>query len=92
MPRTCSFYAIYSAEAISPETNTKETPNAVIDELLDVRAQFHEKARNNIHRAQQRQKEYYDARHDSNHVSYVVCRVNHYSIITCKAYKLVQKL
>ena len=64
---TCS---CHSAKTISPETNAKESPDAVIDELLDIRTQYHDKARNNIHRAQQRQKEYYDSRHDSNHVSY----------------------
>lgn len=59
----CSFH---SSKATS---NTEEQPDAVIDELLDIRTQFHDKARNNIQRAQQRQKEYYDSRHDSNHVS-----------------------
>jgi hypothetical protein len=54
------------AETVPSETNTTEPPDAVIDELLDIRAQFHDKARNNIYRAQQRQKEYYDSRHDSN--------------------------
>ena len=48
---------------------TPEMTDAIIDELLDVRAQFHEKARNNIQRAQHRQKEQYDVRHDSKHVS-----------------------
>lgn len=57
-----------SEERLTSETGTEEA-DAIIDELLDVRAQFHEKARNNIKKAQQRQKEFYDARHDSNHVS-----------------------
>ena len=58
-----------NAATLSPETSTEGTSNAIIDKLLEVRAQFHEKARSNIQRAQQRQKEFYDARHDSNHVS-----------------------
>ena len=64
--KKCSFH---SANTVSTKTTTKEPPDAVIDDLLDIRAEFHDKARINIHRAQQRQKEYYDSRHDSNHVS-----------------------
>ena len=58
-----------NAATLSPVKTTEGTSDAIIDKLLDVRAQFHEKARNNIQRAQQQQKEFYDARHDSNHVS-----------------------
>ena len=54
---------------LSSEPTTEGTYDAIIDELLDIRAQFHEKARSNIKRAQERQKEFYDTRHDSNHVS-----------------------
>lgn len=66
-----------STERISSDTDIKGTSEAIIHELLDVRVQFHEKARNNIHRAQQRQKQFYDARHDSNHVSAFRCFVSY---------------
>ena len=45
-----------------------EPSDGVMEKLLDVRKQCHDRAHSNIQNAQQRQKEYYDAKHDSNHV------------------------
>ena len=46
-----------------------ESTNTMMEKLLDVMKQYHDKARNNIQSAQKRQKEYYDAKQDSKHVS-----------------------
>ena len=54
---------------------TPEMTDAII-ELLDVRAQFHEKAQNNIQRAQHQQKEQYDVRHYSKNVSDSACSLH----------------
>ena len=43
--------------------------------LLAIKEEYHQKAHNNIRNAQQRQKLYYDARHDSHHVSLLIFMV-----------------
>ena len=40
------------------------TPEEIMQQLLDVREKYHQKAYTNIRIAQERQKNYYDARHD----------------------------
>lgn len=52
---------------LSTDTDA-EPSDGVMEKLLEVRKQYHDKAHSNIQNAQQRQKEYYDAKHDSNHV------------------------
>ena len=52
-------------DANKANTTIKET----MEELLDMREQYQQKAHENIRRAQERQKTYFDAKHDSNHVS-----------------------
>ena len=54
-----------STQPVSPSSVTKH----VIDKLIELRGQYKEKATNNIKKAQERQKKYYDAKHDSHHVS-----------------------
>ena len=60
----------------------------VMGRMVDVRREYHEKALNNIQRAQERQKCYYDAKHDSNHVSDVnnvlLCKHNFVYFINIK--------
>lgn len=63
----CSFCS--DAETVYSEFDTIEQLDSVVEELLSLRTQFHDQARNNVQTAQQRQKEYYDSRHDSHHVS-----------------------
>ena len=55
-----------STEPVSPPSVTEN----VIDKLIELRGQYKE-ATNNINKAQERQKKYYDAKHDSHHVSIV---------------------
>ena len=45
------------------------TPDKMIANMLEMRKEYHQKAQSNIKRAQERKKEYFDAKHDSNHVS-----------------------
>ena len=45
------------------------TPDEMITNMLELRKEYHQKAQSNIKRAQERQKEYFDAKHDSHHVS-----------------------
>ena len=60
----------------------------VMGRMVDARREYHEKALNNIRRAQERQKCYYDAKHDSNHVSDVnnvlLCKHNFVYFINIK--------
>ena len=55
-----------ATEHSSSHTDTFEE---TMQKLLDVREQYHQRAHCNIRVAQKRQKMYYDAKHDSNHVS-----------------------
>lgn len=50
------------------ETNDGGSTHEVMEQMLDMRKEYHQRAHANIKRAQERQKEYYDAKHDSNHV------------------------
>ena len=54
-----------STEPVSPPSVTDN----VINKLIEFRGQYKEKATNNINKAQERQKKYYGAKHDSHHVS-----------------------
>ena len=64
-----------STEQVSPPSFTKN----VTDKLIKLRGQYKEKA-TNINKAQERQK-YYDAKHDSHHVSsihiHALCTIIH---------------
>ena len=51
------------------DANKASTIMETMEELLDMRQQYQQKAHENIRAAQERQKTYFDAKHDSNHVS-----------------------
>ena len=50
--------------------NNANTIEDIIGELLDLRENYHQQAHRNIHAAQERQKMYFNAKHDSNHVGF----------------------
>ena len=58
-------------EASTPVTEHSgvNTMEETIQQLLEMRKQYHDKACINIQNAQERQKTQYDVKHDSNHVS-----------------------
>ena len=43
----------------------------LVAQMLAVRKEYHQKACANIKRAQEQQKEYFDVKHDSNHIGSV---------------------
>ena len=57
-----------ASDDVASSTDTTYSED-ILEELLDMREKYHARARDNIQKAQQKQKEYYDARHNSNHVS-----------------------
>ena len=60
---------VHNKENVADVVNTSDALENIIEQLLDVREKYQQKARKNIEIAQERQKTYYDAKHDSNHVS-----------------------
>ena len=75
-PRKAIDYELKTArdveEASTPVTEHRDDVNTMeetIQQLLEMREQYHDKAHINIQNAQERQKIQYDAKHDSNHVS-----------------------
>ncbi len=59
-------------ELAMEEDNTKLISDQVIEKTIEklvyVRRKYHENAHNNIRAAQERQKHYFDAKHDTHHV------------------------
>ena len=60
------------AERLSAAASSEpDTLEETIQDLLDMREHYHQRAHSNIRIAQERPKKYYDAKHDSKHVSLV---------------------
>ena len=60
------------AEGLSAAASSEpDTLEETIQDLFDMREHYHQRAHSNIHFAQERHKKYYDAKHDSKHVSLV---------------------
>ena len=57
------------SEVDSVQVSTADKKEAIIHDLVKLREQYKDKATDNIHKAQDRQKKYYDAKHDTRHVS-----------------------
>ena len=49
-------------------SNDSDNLEDTIQQLLDVREHYHQRAHSNISIAQERQQMFYDSKHDSNHV------------------------
>lgn len=62
--------ATTKSETQSPDdVPSPEEREDIIQKLLELRGHYHERARTNIKKAQEKQKEHYDAKHDCHHVS-----------------------
>ena len=68
-PRKAIDHEICS-EVDSVQVSTADEKEVMIHDLVELRKQYKDKATENIHKAQDCQKKYYDAKHDSHHVSY----------------------
>ena len=68
-PRKAIDHELVSANPTSPTSSDDgSSSDEIVAQMLAVRKEYHQKAYANIKRAQERQKEYFDAKHDSNHV------------------------
>ena len=67
-PRKAIDHEICSGED-SVQVSNADEKEAMIRDLVGLREQYKSKATENIDKAQDRQKKYYDAKHDSHHVS-----------------------
>ena len=67
----------------SVQVSTADEKEAVIRDLVELREQYKDKATDNIHKAQDHQKRYYDAKHDkySHHVRFVIHGLRHVIIL-----------
>ena len=77
-PRKAIEHELRSATAVSTSIASNDdtvAPDKMVADMLELRKEYHQKAQTNIKRAQERQKEYFDAKHDSNHVSDVLKNV-----------------
>lgn len=75
-PRKAIDYELATDDSSTPSTSTEVAENDIekmMEKLIYTRQKYHEKAHENIKVAQERQKVYFDRKHDSNHVS-LVCR------------------
>ena len=68
-PRKAIDHKICS-EVDSVQVSTADEKEAMIRDLVELREQYKDKTTENIHKAQDHQKKYYDAKHDGHHVSY----------------------
>ena len=71
-PRKAIDHELATAKAAPQTQDAVPSPDdreEIIQELLELRQQYQERARTNIKKAQDKQKEYYDAKHDCKHVS-----------------------
>ena len=55
-------------EIWSVQVSTADEKEAMIRDMAELREQYKDKATENSHKVQDRQKKYYDAKHDSHHV------------------------
>ena len=73
-PRKAIDYELATADGSAENpvliSNAAVTTHQTISKVLEMREEYHKKAHRNIEVAQERQKTYYDAKHDSNHVSF----------------------
>ena len=71
-PRKAIDFEIETAADSTPATKnmSDDMIEKTMEKLLYVREKYHKKAHNNIQMAQERQKFYFDAKHDTHHVSY----------------------
>lgn len=68
-PRKAIDFELATADGPTSMTDvTEETIEQTMEKLLDARKEYHKEALGNIQVAQERQKTYFDAKHDSNHV------------------------
>lgn len=72
-PRKAIDFEMATATGSIPGTidTTEEAIEQTIERLLAAKSEYRDKALGNIQVAQERQKVYFDAKHDSNHVSFV---------------------
>ena len=76
-PRKAIDHELRSATAAPTSIASNDdtvTPDKMVADMLELRKEYHQKAQTIIKRAQERQKEYFDAKHDSKHVSDVLSK------------------